>query len=186
MTTASFVKESDGSFHYLPSEEVLWPVATDELKESFWTNGFIIIRNLFSSGEVEKLVKAIEGCKEFWTANYPLLDLNDRQFFQSNWNEPGTDILGMAVRNAKFVGIAEQLLNRGELYLYNGKVIMKQPETGGALLWHQDYGYWYNNRAIFPDFITGVIALTKSDRENGGLEVIRGSHHCGRIEHHSH
>ncbi len=68
-----------------------------------------MIRELFSGGEVEKLVKAIEGCEEFWNANYALLDTDERQFFQSNWNDPGTDILGMTVRNAKFVGVAEQV-----------------------------------------------------------------------------
>ncbi len=68
-----------------------------------------MIRELFSAGEVKKLVKAIEECEEFWNAKYTLLDTKKRDVSTCNWNEPGTDILGMAVRNAKFVGVAEQV-----------------------------------------------------------------------------
>ena len=53
---------------------------------------------------------------------------------------------------------------------------MKPPADGGSLIWHQDYGYWYNNGCLYPDFVMAFVALTKNDRENGGLEILKGSH----------
>ncbi len=34
-----------------------------------------------------------------------------------------------------------QLLGGEEVYHYHTKLMMKEPRTGGAHLWHQDYGF---------------------------------------------
>jgi ectoine hydroxylase-related dioxygenase (phytanoyl-CoA dioxygenase family) len=50
--------------------------------------------------------------------------------------------------------------------------------------WHQDYGYWYKNEFLFPDqMISVMVAITEANKENGCLQVIKGSHKMGRIEH---
>eukprot|EP01046_Picozoa_sp_COSAG06_P042522 COSAG06_NODE_5430_length_3485_cov_5.309214_2_plen_159_part_00 len=46
-----------------------------------------------------------------------------------------------------------------------------------------DYGYWYNNGALYPDFCSCMVAVDSATRDNGCLEVIRGSHKLGRLEH---
>jgi ectoine hydroxylase-related dioxygenase (phytanoyl-CoA dioxygenase family) len=76
----------------------------------------------------------------------------------------------------------ERLLG-GEVYHYHHKMTMKEPYVGGAWEWHQDYGYWYNNGCLFPYMASAMIAVDRTTRENGCLQVIRGSHHMGRIEH---
>ena len=48
---------------------------------------------------------------------------------------------------------------------------MKESRTGGKFLWHQDYGYWYNNGILFPDMGTVWVAIDKTDAENGSLKV---------------
>jgi ectoine hydroxylase-related dioxygenase (phytanoyl-CoA dioxygenase family) len=56
--------------------------------------------------------------------------------------------------------------------------------VGGAWEWHQDYGYWYKNQFMYPDQLVSVmVALTKANKENGCLQVIRGSHKLGRVNH---
>ena len=45
------------------------------------------------------------------------------------------------------------------------------------------YRYWYLNGVLFPDIISVQIAIDKMDAENGALQVLRGSHRMGRIEH---
>ena len=77
---------------------------------------------------------------------------------------------------------AEQILE-GEVYHYHSKMIMKDAKVGGAWTWHQDYGYWYQNGVLFPLLTSASIAVDHATRENGCLQVIRGSHHAGRIEH---
>jgi len=60
---------------------------------------------------------------------------------------------------------------------------MKDAKVGGAWAWHQDYGYWYQNGVLFPLLTSASIAVDPATRENGCLQVIRGSHHAGRVEH---
>jgi ectoine hydroxylase-related dioxygenase (phytanoyl-CoA dioxygenase family) len=71
----------------------------------------------------------------------------------------------------------------GEVYHYHSKVIMKDPKIGGAWAWHQDYGYWYMFGALFPLLGSAYIAMDPATRENGCLQVVRGSHQLGRIDH---
>src|SRR3546814_8616124 len=60
---------------------------------------------------------------------------------------------------------------------------MKRPRAGGAWDWHQDYGYWYNNGCLFPDLVSVAIAVDRATVENGCLQVLKGSHRLGRIDH---
>jgi ectoine hydroxylase-related dioxygenase (phytanoyl-CoA dioxygenase family) len=62
-------------------------------------------------------------------------------------------------------------------------MILKEPLTGGAWEWHQDYGYWYNNGCLFPYLASCMIAVDRATKENGCLQVLKGSHHLGRIDH---
>jgi ectoine hydroxylase-related dioxygenase (phytanoyl-CoA dioxygenase family) len=80
------------------------------------------------------------------------------------------------------VDAAEQLLGE-EVYHWHHKMSMKEPFTGGAWEWHQDYGYWYKNNCLFPDLLSAFIAVDPNTRENGCMQVIKGSHLMGRIEH---
>ncbi len=69
------------------------------------------------------------------------------------------------------------------MYHYHSKLTAKDPYEGGAWEWHQDYGYWYNNGCLFPLMASCMIALDRSDRENGCLQVLKGSQAMGRVDH---
>ena len=88
----------------------------------------------------------------------------------------------MVARSHKLVDSVEQLLE-DEAYHYHSKMIMKEAKVGGAWAWHQDYGYWYENGVLFPDLCSVYIAVDKATVENGCLQVIKGSHKLGRINH---
>jgi len=98
------------------------------------------------------------------------------------WNHPGSDITGVLARSERLVNTAENLLG-GEVYHYHTKLIMKEPLTGGQFLWHQDYGYWYKNGNTFPHMLTAFVAVDHCTKETGCLQVLKGSHQLGRIEH---
>lgn len=97
-------------------------------------------------------------------------------------NEVHDDIYGAIVRSRRIVDTMEQVLG-GEVYHYHHKMILKEPRVGGAWAWHQDYGYWYNNGCLFPLMGSCMLALDRATRQNGCLQVIRGSHRLGRIDH---
>jgi ectoine hydroxylase-related dioxygenase (phytanoyl-CoA dioxygenase family) len=62
--------------------------------------------------------------------------------------------------------------------------MQKQPKVGGAWEWHQDYGYWYKNGFLFPEaMISVMLALTDANKENGCLQVLKGTHKMQRFEH---
>ena len=98
------------------------------------------------------------------------------------WTDPGDDLFGAIARCERVVGGAERLLG-GEVYHYHSKLTLKAPETGGAWNWHQDYGYWYFNGNLFPDMLSVFVAIDPATRENGCLQVIRGSARMGRLDH---
>jgi hypothetical protein len=100
----------------------------------------------------------------------------------SLWNHPGNGIYGMVARSARIVDSMEAILD-GEVYHYHSKMILKDPEVGGAWTWHQDYGYWYQNGTLFPLMSSVMIAVDPATRENGCLQVLKGSHLMGRIDH---
>ena len=98
------------------------------------------------------------------------------------WTDPGDDLFGAIARCERVVDAAERLLG-GEVYHYHSKLTLKAPETGGAWNWHQDYGYWYFNGNLFPDMLSVFIAIDPATRENGCIQVIRGSARMGRLDH---
>ena len=92
------------------------------------------------------------------------------------------DVFTAAVRCRRVAGTVTELLG-AEVYHYHHKVMIKDPRTGGAWEWHQDYGYWYDNGCLLPDMASCLIAITRHTRANGCLQVIPGSHKLGRVDH---
>jgi ectoine hydroxylase-related dioxygenase (phytanoyl-CoA dioxygenase family) len=70
-----------------------------------------------------------------------------------------------------------------EVYLWHAKLMQKDARGGGAWVWHQDYGYWYMDACLYPDLVSCYIALDPATRQNGCLQVLKGSHRLGRLDH---
>ncbi len=98
------------------------------------------------------------------------------------WNTAGDDKFGMLARDERLVYMAEALIG-SDAYLYSHKMTMKQPRDGGAWEWHQDFGYWHNYGCLAPDMLSIWIALDPSNKANGCLQVLKGSHQLGRLDH---
>jgi ectoine hydroxylase-related dioxygenase (phytanoyl-CoA dioxygenase family) len=61
--------------------------------------------------------------------------------------------------------------------------MQKEPKVGGAWEWHQDYGYWYRDGFLYPQMLSVLTSLSPANKENGCLQVIKGSHLMGRVDH---
>src|SRR6266699_3365837 len=145
-------------------------------------NGFVLDKGFFDTEEIGLLRRAAKEDRELDQHSFGRSDGEGGTVRLSLWNHPGDTLYGMFARCESVVGSAEKLLG-GEVYHYHSKMIMKDPRVGGAWTWHQDYGYWYQNGVLFPDLVSVFIAVDPSTRENGCLQVIRGSHRLGRIDH---
>lgn len=145
-------------------------------------DGYVTVRGLFDAEEIALMREAIETDPALQSSLYDRRDTAGAATRMATWNHPGDSVYGLAARSERVVDTMEQMLG-GEVYHYHSKLTAKEPRVGGAWEWHQDYGYWYHNGCVFPDMASVMVALDKSTRENGCLQVVRGSHRCGRIEH---
>lgn len=153
--------------------------------ESYNRDGYVVIKGLFSKEETDKLYHtAVEDSVMQKNA----MDLNDQSGKKTKlslWFTPGDDVFGYLIRSERMVNSVWQLLGQdSQVCHFHTKLMQKEPKVGGAWEWHQDYGYWYKNQFIFPDQMMSVmIALTPANKENGCLQVIKGSHKMGRVNH---
>ncbi len=148
----------------------------------FNDQGFTIARGLFDRDEVGLLTAAMEHDPAVRAHILDRLDGEGRATRIALWNRAGDSVYGLAARCARMVDTTERLLG-GPVYHYQSKLTAKEPYVGGAWEWHQDYGYWYYNGCLRPDMLSCMIALDASTRENGCLQIVRGSHRLGRIDH---
>jgi ectoine hydroxylase-related dioxygenase (phytanoyl-CoA dioxygenase family) len=148
----------------------------------FARDGFLPMPQFLDAEETSLLTAAVRQDDALHRAAMDVKDTAGRKTNLSLWNHPQEDIYGMIARAQKTVTAMEQLLG-DEVYHYHSKLSAKEPKVGGAWEWHQDYGYWYHNGCLFPDMASVYIAIDPSTKANGCLQVLRGSHHLGRIEH---
>ena len=155
---------------------------SDEQISAFHKDGYLVVPGLFDSEEADILRKAAHTDSSFGENAYDLEDGEGGKAQLVLWNKAGEDLWGAIARSERIVNAMEQLFD-DEVYHYHSKMSIKKPRTGGAWSWHQDYGYWYQNGCIWPDMGSAFIAVDPNTRENGCLQVLKGSHKMGRIEH---
>ncbi len=153
--------------------------------EIFHRDGFVIVPGFFAKAEIDKLY-SIATADTVIREN--ALDLNDQTGKKTRltlWFSPGDDVYSLMLRSNRMVNSVARLLDSDSpVCHFHTKLMQKEPRVGGAWEWHQDYGYWYKNQFLFPDQLVSVmIALTEANRANGCLQVIRGSHKMGRVNH---
>ncbi len=147
--------------------------------------GFLVIKGFCSKPETDKLYHTAISDNAMLNNALDLNDQSGKKTKLSLWFNPGNDVFGYLTRSEKMVGVVHQLLgNKSQVCHFHSKLMQKEPKVGGAWEWHQDYGYWYKNQFMFPDeLISVMIALTPANIENGCLQVIKGSHKMGRVNH---
>jgi ectoine hydroxylase len=149
---------------------------------SYNEDGYLLLQGFFDPQQIALLHRAAKEDRALDQNSFGRNDGEGGQVRLSLWNHPGDALYGMFARCESLVNAAETVLE-DEVYHYHSKMIMKDARTGGAWAWHQDYGYWYQNAVLFPDLTSAFIAVDPATRENGCMQVIRGSHKIGRIEH---
>ena len=120
-----------------------------EQSKAYQRDGFLLINKLFDQEEIGLLSSAAKQDHELERRSRRKRDSQGGTVRLSLWNHPGDTIYGMFARCHRIVNSMEVLLD-GEVYHYHSKMILKDPEIGGAWEWHQDYGYWYQNGCLQP------------------------------------
>ena len=155
---------------------------TSQDKDVFDKDGYLLIRNFFSHDEIERLSEIATNDVLIDQNMYDRGDKEGLKTKLSLWFSLDDSIYSLMARCERMVSGVELLLG-GEPAHFHSKFMKKEPKVGGAWEWHQDYGYWYRDGFLFPDMLSVLTAVTPATRENGCLQVLKGSHRLGRIEH---
>jgi ectoine hydroxylase-related dioxygenase (phytanoyl-CoA dioxygenase family) len=165
------------------------PLTADEIVE-FYERGFLRPGRVLTDEQLERLRSGLERSREREAAAGREYDLLDPALWpdQKKPAEPGKSVGFMfdlwrededfreVAFNSTLARWASQLIGARQVRLLEDGAIYKEPGTGGALNWHQDYAYW---PLATPTQVTAWIALDRVTEENGGMHMAVGSHHLG-------
>jgi ectoine hydroxylase-related dioxygenase (phytanoyl-CoA dioxygenase family) len=155
---------------------------TQEDKEVFDRDGYLLVRSMFSSEEIDLLYGIAKNDEVITRKSFDRGDKEGLRTRLALWYSLDDNIYSLVARLEKIVSAVEMFLE-GEAAHFHSKLMQKEPRVGGAWEWHQDYGYWYRDGFLFPHMLSVLTALTPSTIENGCLQVIKGSHKLGRVDH---
>lgn len=152
---------------------------------AYHNDGYLIIKNFLSTPEVDKLYHIATSDDTMQKHAFDLNDQSGKKTKLTLWYTPGNDAYGLLTKSNRMVESANALLEgTAPVCHFHSKLMQKEPKVGGAWEWHQDYGYWYKNEFLLPNQMLSImVAITDASKQNGCLQVIKGSHKMGRIEH---
>lgn len=87
--------------------------------------------------------------------------------------------LSELIREERILDAIEDLYGQNLLCWYTD-LFIKEPNDPAFVSWHQDSTYWGLSK---PDVVTAWVALSESNRANGALEVVPGTHLKNQLPH---
>ena len=151
-------------------------------KLSFERDGYVVVKAMYSKAEVDRLMQVAENDNVIQRNTYGRKDKDGNTTKLALWYALNDNIYSLFARSHRMCDGVRLLLGDEPAHFHT-KLMQKEPYVGGAWEWHQDYGYWYHDGFLFPDMISVMVALTEANKENGCLQVLKGSHLLGRVEH---
>ncbi|MDO6612308.1 phytanoyl-CoA dioxygenase family protein [Shewanella sp. 1_MG-2023] len=156
---------------------------TDKQVQDFHRDGYVIVKGYYNQAEISKLQDTVFNDESLYQRAWDKKDATGTVSKVCLWQELGDDFYSMFSRGKRLADSVEKILGE-PVFHTTTKIMMKEPLVGGAWEWHQDYGYWAtDNFHLYPKIVSCMIAINKATIENGCLEVLKGSHHIGRIDH---
>jgi chlorinating enzyme len=146
-------------------------ILTQEQVDRFWRDGCVFPVRVMSPAEARGIRARLEEFEK--QAGGPLRgDLRHKSHLLFSW-------LGDLVRQDRIVDAIEDLYGPN-LFCWTTNFFIKEANNPAFVSWHQDSTYWGLDR---PDVVTAWIALTPSNKGNGAMEFIPGTHTSDQIPH---
>jgi non-haem Fe2+, alpha-ketoglutarate-dependent halogenase len=144
---------------------------TQQQIDQFWRDGCIFPVRVMSEDAALEIRQRLEAFEA--KSGGPLKgDLRHKSHLLFSW-------LGDLVRHEKIVDAIEDLYGP-DLLCWSTNFFIKEARNPAFVSWHQDSTYWGLDR---PDVVTAWIALTPSNRANGAMGFIPGTHTGDQIPH---
>ncbi|TBR41606.1 phytanoyl-CoA dioxygenase family protein [Marinomonas agarivorans] len=158
-------------------------ILTDQQVKDFHRDGYVIAKGFYNTEEIKKLQDMAFNDDSLYSRAWDKKDASGTVSKVCLWQDLGNDFYSMFSRGRRLADSVEKILEE-PVFHTTTKIMMKEPFVGGAWEWHQDYGYWAtDNYHLYPRIVSCMIAINQATQENGCLEVLKGSHHIGRINH---
>ena len=159
------------------------PVGKDSLNlqqlEFYTQNGYLVIPNVFSPEEVDRLVAAYQAL-----ATSPDLQGKEELVLEPNSNAPRSifslhhysEVFDQLSKQRRILDKVKQILN-SEVYIHHSRINIKRPLNGKSFPWHSDFETWHAEDGL-PRcrILSAWVMLSENNAFNGPLYVIPGSH----------
>jgi hypothetical protein len=113
---------------------------TDKERAAYSRDGFVLCKGWFSREEVDILSRVVQEDHQIDAQKIAVRDAEGRDTKLTLWWYLGDDTYGQVGRSASLVGAVSELMQGSEPYHSHSKVLLKEPRSGGAWEWHQDFG----------------------------------------------
>jgi len=157
------------------------PLTPDQIV-AYHRDGYLHVADFFTAEELAPMQRSLAEDPSVGGRISTIHDGSAKtQHDYLGWTRHGDDWLGVATRLARIVEGAAVLIGE-PVYHYHSKLVKKPAGRSGQVVWHQDYGGWYQDGCLMPDMLTCIVALTPATEESGCLHMLRGSHRMGRVD----
>lgn len=141
---------------------------TMSMKDQFDTNGYVVLKQLFSEEEVRKLKKAAASI---------ISHAEVRKAGVFVGLAYTSELFKQAAAKPELTQVLQKIIGDHVIFL-SDKLVFKNLDTSFNSPWHQDYPYWKGSHKY-----SVWIALDDATVENGCLQILPGSHHLGILDH---
>ena len=139
--------------------------------DQFWRDGCVFPIRVMPEAEALEIRRRLEKFEK--ETGGPLKGaLRHKSHLLFTW-------LADLVRNSKIVDVIEDLYGPN-LLCWTTNFFIKEARNPAFVSWHQDSTYWGLDR---PDVVTAWVALTPSNKANGAMEFIPGTHTKDQMPH---
>ena len=163
---------------------------SQEQIDFFHTNGYLIMRGVLRGEELRLLQDAAdqvieEGVsrKDAHSHRYMAGADGSEVYWRSEWMWPRGDVWKAVTLNPDVLENIGQCIGQA-FYPWNDSLVVKLPDNGAPVLWHQDPPYRNADReTVFPvpNFTTDLY-LDHSGPDNGCVYAIPGHHLVGHVD----
>ena len=147
----------------------------EELKSSFNNDGYVLIKNVFSAGEMPPLLDAIKNAERDEDVANPGLSKGSMEFRSNLFYK--SKFIQNFVSQQKIIDFLKPIAGEN-IWTRWDQAVGKGPNSP-LFPWHQDNGY---NKLTHEHFQFWV-AVTKSTPENGTILISPGSHKHKMLPH---
>jgi len=146
-------------------------ILTQQQIDTYWRDGCVFPIRVMSADQAAEIRARLEAFEK--KTGGPLKgDLRHKSHLLFSW-------LGDLVRQDRIVDAIEDLYGPN-LLCWTTNFFIKEANNPAFVSWHQDSTYWGLNR---PDVVTAWVAFTPSNKANGAMGFMPGTHTSDQIPH---